>query len=316
MQPTEEWLYRDGKVVHGPVGKAVIAAKLARGELPLTIYVAREGGNFAPIGEVRAFAEEMRRARTAVANRSVSRLRGAVMVVLAILVSGVAAGTVLIYREVHAKKMAVEQTLRERQEKREARDKAVESAFAALPELAVVSLVAAIPKPAPAVAAPVTTDAVAPANDENTKAQQLARDGGRLRKGRGADARGNREAVNGDRTGGGAAAARRQAASEGTVSQCARSQQDILGVLGQHIGALNACVHAERQNDKDDLLPPTLVLEFIVRPDGRASNVGIDDDDYRASPLRNCWVKVFQSVTFPEVGGSNCPVRLPIRIKD
>jgi hypothetical protein len=75
------------------------------------------------------------------------------------------------------------------------------------------------------------------------------------------------------------------------------------------------CVEDEKKRDTQGLLPPTLVLDFVVRAsNGTVSDFFIDNRHYRAGPLNNCFVKVFRTIRFRSSGGSNCPVRLPIKI--
>jgi hypothetical protein len=98
------------------------------------------------------------------------------------------------------------------------------------------------------------------------------------------------------------------------VSDCTRSQGDILGALGKHVGKLNVCVVEEKNGPEGKLLPSTLEIEFVVRSDGKVVDFGIGDRHYRTGPLKNCMTKVFMGVRYPEAKGSNCPVTLPLKI--
>lgn len=52
-----EFLFKEGELVFGPVPASLLIEKLERGELPPETPVAREGAEFAPMGEVSVFME-------------------------------------------------------------------------------------------------------------------------------------------------------------------------------------------------------------------------------------------------------------------
>lgn len=101
---------------------------------------------------------------------------------------------------------------------------------------------------------------------------------------------------------------------EELVQQCKLSQGDILGTLRKHLAKINICVEDERTRDTQGLLPSTLELEFIVQTNGRVTEFRVGDRHYRTGPLNNCLVKAFNTISFPESKGVNCPVSIPIKI--
>ena len=103
--------------------------------------------------------------------------------------------------------------------------------------------------------------------------------------------------------------------SDTSISSCARSTQQIYGVLAKHIARLNVCVEDEKKRDTQGLLPGTLPLEFVVTPTGKITEFGIADRHYRTGPMNNCMIKAFRLIKFPSADGSNCPVTIPIKIR-
>ena len=101
---------------------------------------------------------------------------------------------------------------------------------------------------------------------------------------------------------------------EKAITECERSQGEILGVLGKHLAKINVCVVDEKSRDTQGLLPSTLPIDFVVRPDGKVVDFSIGHRAYKKGPLNNCMLKVFNSVHYPGAAGSNCPVSLPLKI--
>ena len=59
-------------------------------------------------------------------------------------------------------------------------------------------------------------------------------------------------------------------------------------------------------------LKAKIEIEFVVRPEGKVVDFGVNDRHYRTGILKNCMTKVFNRIRYPSVGGSNCPVTIPI----
>lgn len=104
--PTGEWLYKSGSLVFGPIPSDALLGMLERGELPADVLVAREGGEFTPVGDVTFFmtvaakasarskVEEEERAEQRVLRRA-RLLKGLTVAVGVALLVGGAAGAAL-----------------------------------------------------------------------------------------------------------------------------------------------------------------------------------------------------------------------------
>ncbi len=94
---------------------------------------------------------------------------------------------------------------------------------------------------------------------------------------------------------------------------CKLSEGDIFGTLKKQLAKINVCVEDEKGRDAANL-PPTLELEFVVKPTGAVTEFHINDRHYRTGPMNNCMIKAFNTIHFPESTGTNCPVTIPIKI--
>lgn len=101
---------------------------------------------------------------------------------------------------------------------------------------------------------------------------------------------------------------------EEMVQSCKLTQNDIFGTMSKNLRLLNVCVEDEKSRDTQGLLPPTLELSFVVKPDGKVVDFEIGNRHYRKGPLNNCMIKAFSSIRFPSTTGTNCPVTIPIKI--
>ena len=99
------------------------------------------------------------------------------------------------------------------------------------------------------------------------------------------------------------------------VTSCERSQRDIINGVKRHLSRINACIASEQNRSGKGSLGSTLVVAFVVRPIGSVVDFEIQDRVVAAAGLRNCLTRVFQGMRFPRVGGTNCPVTLPIKLK-
>ncbi|MEZ4270757.1 MAG: hypothetical protein R3C68_04795 [Myxococcota bacterium] len=269
----DEWLYRKGREVHGPVPIEVIAEKLANGVLDLKTEVAREGGEFHPIGQIKAFAPHIERAGKAIKKRSAKATRRAIFIVFLMFGAIASAGGYYfkVRTEENARLRKAESMALDAQRKAEA---AKLNAF--LKEKDNIDLVEIVS---------FDVNAMKVGNTTERKAKSR-------RKTRG----------------------KKDNEPPPMVSSCQRSQQEIFGVLGKNIRKINVCVQDEKQRDTQGLMPSTISLEFIVKPDGNTTEFEVGHRHYRTGPMRNCLLKVFRLMRFPSAGGSNCPVSIPIKI--
>ena len=82
----DEWLYRRGEEIRGPVTKDVIVKRIKDGELDLKVLVAREGGDFHPIAQVKAFEPHLDEIKKAIRKRNAGKVRNVILAGLALLV--------------------------------------------------------------------------------------------------------------------------------------------------------------------------------------------------------------------------------------
>jgi hypothetical protein len=98
------------------------------------------------------------------------------------------------------------------------------------------------------------------------------------------------------------------------VSGCGLEQEHIFSVLRRHVSALNTCVLEEKKRHPEGGLPAVVEVSFVVRPSGRVVEFDVDDPSMQEGGLRNCFMRVVNSMVFPEHGGTSCPVSVPVRI--
>ncbi len=279
-KPSGEWLYRVGGEVRGPVPIKVLAEKLIKGELSLTTPVAVEGGDFYPVVQVTAFAVHITEAKKAARKRNAIKMRRVMMVLGLMLIAGGGVGGFFIYKEykqdAHERVLAEKKRLDDERLKEEERQKRGKLELVALVTLGTAEEVKIKAEP---------KRGVAPKSKGITKP-------------------GSKEPVEETPAG----------KSDQMVSSCERGTNDILGALSKHVSKLNVCVVEEKKGPEGNLLPAKLVIEFVVRPDGKVVDFGIDDRHYRTGPLKNCMTKVFNTIKYDAAGGSNCPVTLPLNI--
>ena len=99
------------------------------------------------------------------------------------------------------------------------------------------------------------------------------------------------------------------------VASCERSQKSIINGVKRHLSRINACIANEQNRSGKGSLGSTLVVAFVVRPVGSVVEFEIQDRVVAKTGLRNCLTRVFRGMRFPRVGGTNCPVTLPIKLK-
>lgn len=276
-----DWLYRAGPEVRGPVPFNAVVSKLLAGEIGLDTQVAKEGGDFHPISTVAAFAPHYKKAQQQLAAKKAAVVRRIVAVVLLVAAAGLGGAGFFFWQELERKKAeTVAEQLRLEAE-REAKRKAHEAA----PQMALVALVSL-------------------GTEEDVKIRQEPKPAGS----------GKKPGTSGKRPDAAKPGAPPPAVTEPQVMDCTLSQADIFNTLKKHLAKLNVCVEDEKSRDKEGLLPSTLSLEFVVRPDGKVVEFAIDDRHYRKGPMNNCMIKAFTTIAFPTSTGSNCPVTIPIKI--
>ncbi len=274
-----EWLFRKGGEVHGPVPKTQIINKLLIGEIDVETPVAREGGDFHPLLRVAAFSSHIQQAKKLESKRKAKKTRNVFIAIGVLLLIGGGAGGLYVFKE--ARRHADEQRIQAEKERLE--HEAMAARVKAISEsIDVIELVSLGSEDE------VQVGPKRPAPGHKKKKKKK---GGR-----------------------GPAGPTGETGTDEFVSSCTRTRRDILTTLGRHVGKLNVCVLDEKKRDKHDLLPSTLVIEFVVKPEGKVTDFGITDRHYRSGILRNCMFKVFTMVRYPSAKGTNCPVTLPLKI--
>ncbi|MEO0592492.1 MAG: AgmX/PglI C-terminal domain-containing protein [Myxococcota bacterium] len=100
-----EWLYRVGSEVRGPVAEAVLSNRLANGEIPLSTLVAREGGEFHPVGRVATFTKSVKIAQKNEARKRRKRIVLAVSIASLVLGAAGSAAAYVIWKEAETKRL-------------------------------------------------------------------------------------------------------------------------------------------------------------------------------------------------------------------
>jgi len=268
-----EWLYRMGQEIRGPLPETALANKIATGEVPLSILVAREGGDFHPVTRVATFEEPVSIAQKNLAKKRARTISLVVGVSLLVLLTGGGAAGYMIWIEAEEKRM---QALLDA----EAEAAALEAQRAQLEAKT----------KGPELVALVSFGSEQEVEIKESKGKRPKRP----RRPRPGKAPGEPE-------------------PEESFSSCQRSQGQILSVLKNHIAKINVCVEDEKSRDAANL-PSQLKLDFVVQTSGSITDFRILDRHYRTGPMNNCMIKVFRRIKYPTVGGSNCPITIPINI--
>lgn len=281
----EEWLYRAGDQLCGPVPHQSIARKLANGELALDTLVAKEGGEFHPIVRVAAFSGAIAEAKKIERIRLAKKRRRIFLAIFLPVLIGAGVGGYFAFK-LHKKAQAERVT-----KQLEAEAKLRQAEQAAGREVGLVALVS------------LGTEDTVKIRNQPPPEQPAAAPTKKATRPRAA-------------TGAGAADADKAAAPEPeqSISSCQLSQGDIFGTLKKNLGKINVCVEDEKSRDKQGNLPEALELSFVVQTSGKVVEFEIGDRFYRTGPLKNCMTKAFNSMSFPTSNGANCPVTIPIKI--
>lgn len=133
-----EWLYRAHGEMHGPIPKKALIERLLRGHLDLDTPVAKEGGEFHPIGRVAAFAPHLKEAKKQEAKRvAKKRFRLGLLIMVPVL-GAASVGGFFVWEHIEAAK-------KQRLAKQKAMQKDLEKrrkSFAKQDKMGLVALVA------------------------------------------------------------------------------------------------------------------------------------------------------------------------------
>ena len=274
LAPTgNDWLYQKDGQIHGPVSTETVGQRLLSGAITVKTKVAKEGGEFHPINQIAAFAPHLEELKKKMAKSGASKVRRAIFGVVVLLGAAGAGGG--YYFKMEADKQKKIRADQAAQEKTLLAKKEEERKKILSEDVEVIALVSF-----------------------DTTAMEVARTSKPKRPSKGKKpAPGEKE----------------PAGEPEFMSQCQRSNSEIIGVLGKHLRVINFCVEDEKKRDASGL-PPMLKLSFVAKPTGSVGDFAILDRHYRTGPMRNCMVKAFRAIRFPPKGGSNCPVTIPIKI--
>jgi hypothetical protein len=294
-----QWLYRTGADTHGPVPLRAIVDRWLAGTLDAQTPVARQGTEFAPLGQVAAFAPYRQAAEDAAAQRQrATGRRRTALVVVALTVAAAVAGFV------------VQQEYLRRVAEQQAEQKQLAQAAAAEELVRAQAQAEAERQANLAHASAHAMKLVALVSLGSLQEVKIARPPPQVHhRRRGMEHRGRR--LGGDDS---ASTSDSVPIDDNLVEACQLTEQDIFSTLRSELAKLNVCVEDEKQRDDAKLLPKSLELQFIVRPDGKVIEFAVNDRHFRSGPLNNCLVKAFKTIHFPAKPGANCPVTIPIKI--
>ena len=280
-QDEGEWLYRVGTEVRGPMPHHQVVEKLLSGEVTLDTGVAREGTDFHPIRQVKAFAPHLEAAIEAHARRRAKKVRRLILATGIPVILTLASATYFLHRE-YTRRVAANARARLNTAPRPRQP------VSDVPTLGLVALVSL----------GTQEDVKIKSAPARPAKEHLGKNLGRATR--------KQESQEGP------ASAEPQVEEE--VQSCKLTQQEIFGTLRGALAKLNICVEDEKKRDTQNLLPASLELQFVVRTSGKVADFLIGDRHYRTGPLNNCMIKAFNTITFPSSTGANCPVTIPIKI--
>ncbi len=273
-----EWLYRVGQEVRGPVAFESVVSKLLAGELTPKTQVAREGGEWHPIAQVAAFEPHVLiyQKQASKKARKVAQTIALVLGIIVVIAAGIAGYWLWLENE-HKKVLA--EVARLRSETDLERQRRILESGSKMGLVALVSL----------------------GNESDIKIK------GTKKPGTTSSGTKHKGTTTTNTTGSSSPS------EEEMVLSCKLSQNDIFGTLKKQLAKINVCVEDEKGRDAANL-PSQLELEFVVKPTGKVVDFRINDRHYRTGPMNNCMIKAFNTITFPETDGTNCPVTIPIKI--
>lgn len=276
-----QWLYRSDGRVYGPLSADELAMKLIDGRIPPDVYAAVEGTNdFHPITRFEAFRAPLEDLDESLRKRRyrVESFRWFLAVGLLAVCGG---SSVMMVAE--AREELVEKQGTDHQRAVEARRVLDQKILAR-----------ELKQPVPLVTEPMLEHARAQARERALASKRAtAKEAKRNRK-----------------------RSKSRASSGATVvDSCKLEQRDVLRTLKKGLGKINWCVEREKGRNPEGVLPESLPVSFVVRPNGDIIQFRVEDADFRQSVLGKCLKKAFRAVRFPAREGTDCPINLPIRIR-
>lgn len=296
------WLYRIGADTHGPLGQRAIVEKWLAGEIDAQTPVARQGTDFAPLGQVAAFAAFRDAAQQAQAGRARRKSLGRIALAV-VLLAGIGAGAVYLVHEEYGQRIQ-----QEHDEQLRAEQQAQAHALAQAQAQAEAERQANV-----AHAAAHAMKLVALVSLGSMQDVKIAQAPKKPKKHKALHHR-SMGKTDSDTEAGGTGEQSEGPPDDSVVESCQLSQQDIFTTLRAELAKLNVCVEDEKRRDDADLLPKSLELQFVVKSDGKVTEFVVNDRHFRTGALNNCFVKAFKTIRFKQTQGANCPVTIPIKI--
>ena len=269
------WLYRFGSHVYGPVGEARLKEDIISGKLDLNIHVGKEGAEFLPLARVLAFEECLEQAKR---QRKARREFQYKVWGWFVMVVGL---VLLVWTGVSFERTLTAERLRHSVEVAQAKER-LKSRVEKIRGLA----------PIPLAGFPQATSPVSGGTSSQEKKEEKSRVARRAS---------SKKAV--------------KVAAERMVSSCERSQESIVKGVRKYLRQINSCIKNQQSREEGQGLGAALVVNFVVRPTGRVLDFEIDKPRSAQVGLKNCMTRVFRTIRFARVGGTNCPVSLPIKLK-
>lgn len=275
LAPTgNDWLYQKDGQVHGPISTEAVAERLLSGAISVKTKVAKEGGEFHPISQIAAFAPHLEELGKKMAKSGASKVRRAILGIVLLLGAAGAGGG--YYFKMERDKQNQNRAENAAKAAADLKKQKEENKKILSGDVELVALV-----------------------EFDTAAMTVAR----AKPKRPPKGKGKQPPSGG----------KEPAGEAEFMSQCKRSNAEIIGVLTKHLRMINFCVEDEKKRNAAGL-PSMLKLSFVAKPTGSVGDFAILDRHYRTGPMRNCMVKAFRAIRFPPTSGTNCPVTIPIKI--
>jgi hypothetical protein len=285
----EQWLFRQGELVLGPVNREQLVQKLYAGEITAQTPVTRMGENaFRPLSAVDGFGLHIAKAeaklRVEAKSRSDQQASRRKKTVILSVVAGVAV-VIAVGAAIGARYLAVH------------------NPWADSDALAFADI---------SMDPPTITLAKAEAADEELLAYPLepGATGHRSERTRRSERSSARTSAKAEHS---AAPVPAKATTDSEGLQIAQADQGAINeVVVAHKKSLYPCLIAEARRKPG--LAARIPIEFVVGNDGKVSKLWVDNPDFKDGPLPDCMLKTLKTWPFKPYAGAGASVRLSFTI--
>jgi hypothetical protein len=294
------WLYKQNDMLYGPVPSQVIADMINKGILNAESEVSIEDGEWKKIRDIKEFYQfvvqyEARKRREAIEREERRAKRLGILVLVIKILSGILILAIVGMVGFYGYKKFVSSRV---SSKPAADDDMVEITGATMDEW--------LERHPPLVALgtkKIETKPEEPKVEE--KAQKEA-----TRKGKGAkDKKGMKEAEKGTKV----AKADVPQTPKGEDMPEQLTDAEIYEMIQKNISKLFICIKEELQRTPD--LRGELLIEFVIKNDGRIADLKIEDPRFQSGPMYDCFLKKLMMWKFRSFYGERKIVRYPFYIK-